>query len=203
MSLDTKDIVALFRKNPILSSCALVSVLLLLVVYFRFGLIASAQVELDQKNAEGKKYHDNVLNAGQLRAQMAVVAAANRIVRDRAMHPGNLAKNLQYFYRIEAETGVKYTDLKPGAVSVENKLLAAPISGRTVPAPAANKSGMKNYVPVNYAITVQGAFPQLVAFLRRLEQGGYFYRLNTMIISTVGPTISFNLNIDFLGEMQP
>ncbi len=182
MSLDSKVFVAILRKNPVLSGCALTSVVLLLIIYFRFDLISSAQEELDQKNAEGKKYHANVVNGSQLTAQLAEVVAANRSVHERAMHPGDLAKNLQYFYHIEAATGVKYTDLKIHAVTKDNKLDA------------------KTYIPIGCSITVQGEFSKIIVFLKHLEQGFYFYRLNTMVATTVGANITLTLNVDFIGQ---
>ncbi len=183
MSLDSKALLAIIRKKPVLSGCALIGFVLLLTIYFRLGLVASAQEELDRKTDEGKKYHDNVINATQLEDQLSVVVAANRVAQEHLMHPSDLAKNLQYFYRIESETGVKYTDLKPNG------------------APTGNKLGLKAYIPVNYSITVQGEFPKLIDFLRRLEHGFYYYRLNTMVVTSTGATVTLALNVDFIGQL--
>ena len=104
------------------------------------------------------------------------------------MHVGQLAINQQYFYRLESETGVKLLDLRQN------------------PVPAA-KLGAKNggYLGVPYNISIQGTFPQVIAFLRRLEHGRHFTRFNTVSIAkSVGSeatadTLTVALNIELLG----
>jgi hypothetical protein len=181
MSLDAKALVAIARKQPILCVCGLVSVILLAVIYLRFDLSSAQQAELDQKNEDIKRYRANLANSAQLAEQVETVVKANQLVRDRAIAPGDLAKNLQYFYHIEAETGVKYSELRPGAA-----------------APKGTATGI--YVPVNFNLTVTGDFPKIITFLRQLERGERFYRLNTMTATQTTSEVILALNIDLLGQ---
>jgi hypothetical protein len=186
MSLDTKALLVLVKKNPILSSCGLISLILFVAIYARSGLGSQLQAELDQKSAEGKRYHANLTNSAQLSNELQVVTEANRIVRERSINPADLAKNLQYFYRIEAETGVKFTDLRQ---------LGAGNSSST----GAKRAGAV-YVAVNYTMSVSGDFPKIIAFLKNLEQGAHFYRLNSMTASVTGAGTTLVLNVDLLGQ---
>jgi len=182
MSLDAKALGAIARKQPILCVCGLVSVILLAVIYLRFDLSSAQQAELGQKNEDLKRYRTNLANSAQLAEQVEAVVKANQLVQDRAIRPGDLAKNLQYFYHIEAETGVKYSELRPGAAA----------------APKGAAAGI--YVPVNFTLTVTGDFPKIITFLRQLERGERFYRLNTMTVTQTASEVILNLNIDLLGQ---
>jgi hypothetical protein len=106
---------------------------------------------------------------------------ANKAVFDRALKSDALAQNLQYFYRLESEAGVKYSDLRPSGKPV--------IKGKVVP----------TYIPLNYAVTVTGEFSHVIKFLRQLEQGEYFCRITSATASGTGQNATINLNLDILG----
>ncbi len=186
MSIDAKSLLAVVKKNPILSVCSLVGLILFAVIYVRSGLGSELKAELDQKSAEGKRYHANLINSARLSNELQVVMDANRIVRERAINPADLAKNLQYFYRIEAETGVKFTDLRQLGFG------------------SSSSTGQKRvgavYVAVNYAMSVSGNFPNIITFLKNLEQGAHFCRLNSMTASVTGADTTLVLNVDLLGQ---
>lgn len=187
MSLDAKALLSLVKKKPVLSVCLVVGLGLAITIYARSGLGDEQQAQLDQKRDEGRRYHVNLTSATQLVDDLKTVTEANRMVHERAINPADLARNLQYFYRLEAETGVKFTDLRQMG------------SGSTAPA-TAKKQPVSTYVPVNYTISVVGDFPKLINFLRNLEQGAHFYRLNGMTASGTGSTVTLNLNVDLLGQ---
>ena len=79
---------------------------------------------------------------------------------ERIVQPAELAKNLNYFYGLEAATGVSLSDLRQGATS--------PIKG------------VENspYVGVGYYVLLSGAFEQVVGYFDELENGGRVYQLN-------------------------
>ena len=181
MSLDAKTLQSLVKKYPVLAGCIIVGPGLAITIYTRSDMSSTLAAELDQRSAEGKRYHANLLNAVQLNEELQTVMDANRVVKEHAINPADLAKNLQYFYRIEAESGVKYTDLRP--------------IGSANP----KRSGSV-YIPVNYAITVTGDFLNIITFLRNLEQGAHFYRLNGLVASGKDSSATLNLNVDLLGQ---
>jgi hypothetical protein len=182
MSADVKiSLVALLRRYPLLFACGAIALILLGVLYMRSDLIAAQQEELDKYSAEGRRYRSNIANGAQMQEHLDYLVQANKAVADRALKAGALAQNLQYFYRLESETGVRYIDLRP--------------SGK----PAAKGKVAPIYVPLNYVVTVTGTFPQVIRFLRQLEHGEYFCRITAATASGTGGLATINLNLDILG----
>ncbi len=85
-----------------------------------------------------------------------------------------LAANYNYFFQIESQTNVKLSDLSQ--FNLEE---------------SANKSkkGKKNeeklYSSLKYELGVAGTFAQLLDFLRNLEGGSAFFRLDRISISPI------------------
>lgn len=194
--MNSKDLVAWFKKHPFPTICGVLTVLLLGGYFFRQGAVPEAESSLQEKMSESRRLKANIANAASLKDHVATLEEANRKVEGRLMRAADLAKNQQYFYKIEAETGVKLTDLRPGASLAKPK------------APGAAK---KLYSSVPYTCGVQGTYEQLLAFLRRLEEGEHFQRITNASVSMGGsgsaddaasadPILSLSIGIEFLGE---
>jgi hypothetical protein len=178
MSIDAQSLKVGIKKYPILIICGIVALVLLITLYLRSDLIAAQQAELDKYTGEGNRYRANIADSAQLGEQLEFLVQANNAVKARSLTAQGLAQNLQYFYRLETEVGIKYLDLRPG--------------GRT-----ATKSG--SYEPLNYIVSIQGDFVQAITYLRHLERGAYFCRINSASASKNGAVITLNLNLDLLG----
>lgn len=179
MSTDGKaKLVAFYKKYPVLIVAGLVSVVLGGWLYSRSDAGGLEQERLDKNTASVRRYLANIANSAQLQEQLDFLIKANAAAQQRALTAGGLAQNLQYFYRLESETGVKYVDLRPGSTK-------------------GAKPGI--YVPINYTVGVTGDFAQVVKFLRHIEQGEYISRINTAAASSAGSTITLTLNLDLLG----
>lgn len=180
MSIDSQTIKDGYKKYPVLYICGVIGVVMLAGIYFRFGLIEEQQTEVEKISAVGKRYTANITNASQLEDQVTFLKQANAAVRARGVRPSELALINQYFYRLEAETGIK---MQIGASPP-----SAPIKG-------------SNFVPVNYSLTVEGDYQHIIGFLRRLEQGTHFARVNnaSLAVSPVTSLVVLKINIDLLG----
>jgi len=176
MSINAQTLKNGFKKFPVLYICGLLGLVLLVCLYLRLEKIGAQESELESKKTEGERYQANVANSAQLKDQLNFLIEANAAVKKRTLRLGELAGNLQYFYRLEAETGVKL-DVKPGS------------AGKVI------KAGTP-YIPLGFTVNAQGDFPQLMLLLRRLEQGTYFCRINTAVASAKGPTTSLALSLD-------
>jgi hypothetical protein len=179
MSIDTQTLLARVKKYPVLVISVIVSVVLLATLYSRSGLLESEQAELEKYSNEARRHRSNISNSALLQDQLTYLLQANKAVKDRTLVAGGLAQNLQYFYRLEAEVGIKYIDLRPGS----STQLAKGAS----------------YVPLNYVVNVQGNFTQVITFMRHLERGAYFCRINSAVLSNSNSTVTLNLNLDLLG----
>jgi Tfp pilus assembly protein PilO len=196
--MTTKDLIASLKKHPFTAICGGLSLLLLGGYFFRQGNIPEAEALLAQRTSESRRLKANITNSASLKDHVAALEDANAKVQQRLARAGDLAKNQQYFYKIEADTGVKLTDLRPGGSAASGAVKAA--------------AGVKKYYSaVPYSCTVQGTYSQLLAFLRKLEQGEHFPRVLNATVSMSGsaggddaadadPILSLSLGIEFLGQ---
>ena len=147
------------KKYPVGTGAGLLALVMASALIFRHFDFAETQSAFDNSAAEGQKLEANIAYAGQLEEQLKTLEEANKTISGRLVNPSDLAINLQYFYKLEAETGVKLVDTRP-------------IDSR---APA--KAGKGQYSSVQYAVTLQGSYARTLTFLRRLEHGAYFCRI--------------------------
>lgn len=182
------DIIAAVKRQPIGFACGTVCLVAGLMLYFTSDQTEERQSTYDQKATEVTKIEANIRNSDKLREQSAAMLAASKELEARLMHAGQLAVNQQYFYRLEGETGVKLLDLRQGNVPT---------------AKAGAKTGL--YVGVPYNVSIQGGFPQVLAFLRRLETGRHFCHFNNVSFGkatgaeATSDMISVVIAVDLLG----
>ena len=107
------------------------------------------------------------------------------------MHPDELAKNLQFFYKLEADTGTKLIDLRQNIVQP----LRPGVKLKTF------------YIGVGYAVVVRGNYARLIDFLHRLESGQRFCRVVSATVAVTGNTekdraneLTLNLGLELLGQ---
>lgn len=196
--MTTKDISVWLKKHPFGAVCGGLSLLLAAGYFFRQGSVPEAEALLEQRTTESLRLKANITNAVSLKDHVTVLEDANAKVDQRLVRAADLARNQQYFYKIEADTGVKLMDLRPGG---------AP-SSSVKPAATGPK---KHFSTVPYSCTVQGTYSQLLAFLRKLEQGEHFPRILSASVgastgggedmaSEADPVLSMTLGIEFLGQ---
>jgi len=159
MAISNEQLVALLKKNPVVSGAIIICVGLAAAHYFRSDLIAAATTQLDERTQEGQRLAANIKNSAQLPEQVAHVSAAAKEIETRLVKVGSLANNLQYFYKLEADTGVKLLDLRQ----------------TTDP----GRSAKTGRIPVAFSVTLHGDYAQVLDFLRRLESGAHYCRVRT------------------------
>ena len=179
MKIDSQVLIGALRKYSVLSVAVLICIPLAAVCFYRFDAIIEQQAELEKVQAVSSLYRANVVNASQLQQQVDFLVQAKAAIAKRAFRTESLPLNLQYFYKLETDVGVKYLNLNP--------------TGR---AAAASKSG--GYIPLNFSVSVQGSFHQIITYLRCLEQGAYFCRINSASVLSSGSTVTLNLDLDLL-----
>ena len=185
--MTSADLIATLKKHPIGFACGAICLVCAGLLYVRSSKIDENQAEYEAKSAEKDKILANVRFAEKLPEQVAQIQGLTKELEGRLVHSGQLAVNLQYFYKLEAENEVKLTDVRQGN----------PIKGSKV-----------LYVGIPYAISVQGSFKQVVAFLQRLENGPHFCRFTVMSFAKGGGTaadaggatsMTVTLNLELLG----
>lgn len=186
--MTTPELVALIKKHPISIGGGVMSVLFAAALYLRVDEIPGAEGELALKTADGDRIALNIKYSAQLKEHADAIAAATKGIEAHLVRPTQLGTNTQYFYKLEGETGVKIIDFRQIAV----------------PAGQAAKNTKGDYVPVPFSVSVQGGLPQILAFLRQLENGAHYCRVLTTSLSGVSANrnsaLTLGLTLELLGR---
>ncbi len=179
--MNTADLVALLKKHPIGFGCGLVSIVCGILLYLRSDNIAASQAELEASSAQATKMVANVRNANGLAEHVTEIQALSKEMEGRLMKAGQLAVNLQYFYKLETENEVKLVDVRQGTNPRNTKTL---------------------YSGVPFNVSVQGPYANVMNFLHRVQNGRHFCRINAASFTKVGDTadMSLALNLELLGQ---
>ena len=182
--MNTAELLAFIKKNPISVGCGLLCVLLGAGIYFRSSEIPDAEAALAQKSAEAARYAANIKNAAQLKEQLDALVAASKEIDSRIVRAGQLGVNSQYFYKLENESGAKLIDFRQGS-------LVTVKGAKTI------------FNPIGFTVSMQGNLAQLVDFLHRLESGAHYCRVLSATCGTTGTgrsgLLTLTLSLEFLG----
>ena len=186
--MTSADLLALIKKHPIGFACGVVCVACAALLYFRGGKIDEYRAAYEAKSAEATTILANVRNSDKLPAQVAEIQVLAKEMESRLVKSGQLAENLRVFYKLEAETEVKLVDVRQGNLPKNLKSL---------------------YAGIPFTVTVQGSFPQVLAFLQKLENGPHFCRFTSVVFAKQGaggeasrasaPGLNLNINLELLG----
>ena len=187
--MTSADIIALFKKQPVGFACAVISLILAGLIYYRSDLIGQGVTEYEAKSDEAHKILDNVRNSENLAKQVAEMQTLSKQLEGRLIRANQLAVNLQYFYKLEAENDVKLLDVRQGNSVKSAKLL---------------------YLGIPYSVSVQGSYKQVIAFLQRLDTGPHFCHFSavefvksagttTDASGTVSGIMTLNITLELLG----
>lgn len=184
MKVNTQAVVGVFKRFPVLFTSVIVCIPLAIICFVRDDAIIEQQAELEKNLAEASLFRANIANSSQLQQQVDFLAQAKEAIAKRAFGAESLPLNLQYFYKLETDVGIKYLTLNPTARAV---------------ASSAKSATSTSYIPLNFSVSVQGSFHQIITYLRCLEQGAYFCRINSASILSSGSIVTLSLDLDLLG----
>lgn len=166
MSIETQDIVDAARKRPAIFAAAACGLILLFIIYFRFGQLAEYESTLQERKDQLAKYEKNIKNAAQLGQHVDSIKAINSEIKKQALNPANTALNQKVFYQLESEIGIKIIELQQLPIAV------------------APKADNKNYyVPLGFKLSFSGDYLRIIKFIRRLEEIFTTGHLSTVSIS--------------------
>ena len=149
--MNPQVLIVFVKKHPIGVGCAVLALVLGALTIIRGASVSEIETVLQERSDQGDRLKNNLRYSAQLDEQLAIMEQAVRTVESKAINPGALATNLQFFYRLEQEMGLTLVDLRQGVV-LESK-------------------EPKEYLGVPYVVSVQGTYLQLLNLLQRLEQG--------------------------------
>jgi hypothetical protein len=190
MAFATKDFVLLLKKYPLVISCGVLSVVLLAGSYIRNSRAGELAALAKETDDEERAISSNIKNGTNLPEQFETLSAATKELESRLVRGAERARNQQYFYRIESDTGVKELSLQANA-----------------PGRAQLRGPKTLYTGISYTIAVQGDYRQILNFIGRLESGPLFYRLISSSVaqqrsaSMKEPRGTFTINLTLTLEL--
>ncbi len=184
------DLITLLKKHPLSAGALLVCVICGALIYLRGGEITGRTQRSDEKTAEAAKVQANVANAAGLPGQTEALQASVKELESRLVRSNQIALNLQYFYRMESETGVKILDVRQNNV------------------PSGRNAAKAAYVGVPYSISVQGTFAGTLLFLKKIETGRHITRFlgatytkaGGSDVSDASALMTLSINLELLGQ---
>lgn len=188
--MNTDTLIGHFRQFPTIFVCGILSVVVLAGIFVRGSGLSDSRDRLEQVSAEGARMDRNIQNAVELEEQLAAIREITGEVAARIVRPAELARNLQYFYRLESESGVTIRALDQRGVPAAD--------------PDDEEADDDAYVPVRYEIAVEGTYPDLLDFAYRIENGRHFSRFTQFEIlraqRTDSTTLQIAMNLELLGR---
>ncbi len=185
--MSNEEVVLFLRKNVISVTCVVLSIAMGVVWYMRSDRLPEAEKVLADKQQQGELLAANIEDSNQLKEQFTALTASNEAISNRMIRVGQLAENLQYFYRLESETNTKLADLRPIPWS-----------------PPPKNAPKTNFTPVGFGLTAQGDYAQLMDLLRKLETGEHYCRVTTCTLHPLtemrGGQIGMTINLELLAE---
>jgi len=178
------DLITLLKKHPIGVACGLIALVCGVVLYLRADAIDATKQQLDEITKQSEVMVSNVRNSAGLALQVETIRQATKQLESRLVKANQLATNLQYFYRLESDTGVKLTDVRQNQTG---------------------RAGGGLFVGIPYVVTLQGTFKQVLEFLQRVESGKHLSKYSSISFNKAAGTdansglLSVSMNIELLG----
>ena len=187
--MDPKIILAKIKQYPFAVGGAVVSIILIILIWQRGGISEILEAERDEVDKEWTIIEENDRRAVQLKEHVAQLKANAAELGERLMSAEQRALNYQYIFELEAEAGIRIQSLNQAELSKTRKKGAPKLT---------------LFQPITYTLSARGTYTQILDFLNKLHRGKYFVRVddfNSSSASQVEPgLVSISLSMDFLGS---
>jgi Tfp pilus assembly protein PilO len=192
MAITNEQVVQLLKRYPLPTLCGACVLAAFLAAYFRMDAISAEEQQLETVTQELNRYGTNNKHGAQLQAQVSKLSGILQKVDERAPRLGSLASNLQYFYRLEADTGVRLNDVRQLSPELKKD----------------KKTKSDTYVAIPFSLTMEGSFTQMLAYLRSIEAGIHFHafksvQVNPSVVSSGGESadlvLQMTIQVELLG----
>ena len=189
-----KNLVAKLRHYPIAIAAFGICIIAVVVILVRASALSNLNDMLAAKEEQWVRITNNLRNANNLEDDVARILAANETIQDRLMIPAERALNDQYFYDLRNLTNVRISSLdEQGLVETKSSKIAG-------------IAEFKEYSLIDYRVTVEGNFEQILAFSTRLSTGRHFARVSAFSLARVADggagQLSLSLQLQMLGVKQ-
>jgi len=151
--MKSSALIAKLKQFPVGVIGFVLSVVLLVLIYMRGGIIEEKQALMESLEADEKKMSMNLQNGVGIEEDLAAAQAIIDKVSEKLIEPENSLVNMRYFYSLESKAGIR----------MEN-----PQRSSFVPAAKG-----QNYSVVKYNISATASLPDMLDFVLMLRSDKY------------------------------
>lgn len=186
------------KKHYAIAASAFVVVACLAVYLVREGQITRLEADFDDLSIRRSRMLKNIRFGTDLPSELESLRALESEAKARLFDPEDLGANKVYFYQRESATGVKLPvlqqivkDLPANQMNKKQRMTAA----------------RSQYQEIAYEVTVNGTYKQILDFMKELEGGPAFYRLDGLSVAPATSAdsdgmASMRLGITILGKKK-
>ncbi len=135
--------------------------------YYRSATTDEIGVKIDEQRSALGNLKLNITSAQKITDHIAILDQNLEKIKPRIAQGENYALNLQYFYKLEAESGVKITNISKSDDS---------------------KGAKTQKIGTAFNISVEGAYHNTLKFMALAEKFLYFGRINNYTLSLISKT---------------
>ena len=154
-----QPLIRILRRYPLACGGSLLLVIVLTVFALRYSLLGEAQQKSTELLAQAETFRRNAQNATGLDKEVETLKDGLVELQKRMISPDDVATNQQYFYKMEADCGVKISRLNLQTLA------------------KAGKTAATSFRPIGFSLALEGGMARLLAFVRSLESGSRPYSL--------------------------
>jgi hypothetical protein len=169
------SLLAAFQRYPRAFICLGLSLLLVLVIYFRAGQLPQLRTTYDTNAKTLEVMIRNQTQGAELAAQLGELKRLTAGMNDRLMRIDAKASNYQFFYDIEARSRAAIAEVRQLTANAGDGTLRPKLS---------------EFSALGFELTVGGRVGYVMSFLKRLESAKYFVRASSVVFkgdSLLGP----------------
>ena len=184
-------IVESIKKNLLVATSGLVFLVSMTVYLLHLGKKSDLDSEIEQLEIRISTMLKNIKNSTGLEEDIEIAERQVKQLDERMFYSQELATNYNYFFNIENSTNVALSGLKQVEI-VEERVDPRK---RKMPKPIVDA-----YIKIRYHMKATGKYGDLVTFMRTLEGGPSFYRLEKFRLSKslAGGSELLSMDVSFL-----
>ncbi len=189
--MNFERLIEAIRKNLVIAISGVITATCMTVYVLHMDKKPDLESEIEQIEIRISTMLRNITNSAGLKEDLEVVESQISELDERMFRPQELATNYNYFFNIETSTNVSLSELKQVEIVKEDV--------------NREKHKMPNlivdaYVKIRYDMRANGTYQDLVHFMRTLEGGPSFYKLEKFRLSkssAVGDEL-LSMDVSFL-----
>jgi Tfp pilus assembly protein PilO len=180
--MNAAGLIALFRRYPYCTVCAVLTLVLAGVSWYLWGQIQVYEVARQEKTKEGEAMLALLVGGSTQRQELASAREAARRIDDNLLIEANLSDNYWYFFKLEEQTKAR----------LEVHQLSSP-QNDTSPL----------YKRIPFTLRIIGTYDQVAAYVLALETGPRLVNITNFSLARRDPggnSLALDLSIELLGK---